>query len=62
MAKQRVAAVGAGRGLMRGAAHVLLVRHPAAVISSFAEVLEPTLGETCYPALLEIYSELRALG
>eukprot|EP00887_Chlorella_sp_A99_P000443 scaffold17.g443.t1 len=35
---------------------------PQAVIASFSEVLEPTLGETCYPALLELYSELRALG
>lgn len=37
-------------------------REPAAVIQSFSEVLEPTLTETCYPALLELYSELRALG
>ncbi len=31
------------RSLLRRARHVLLVRDPAAVISSFAEVLEPTL-------------------
>lgn len=37
-------------------------REPAAVIQSFSEVLEPTLTETCYPALLELYSELRVLG
>lgn len=37
-------------------------REPAAVIQSFAEVLEPTLQETCYTSLLELYSELRALG
>ena len=32
------------------------------MIQSFSEVLEPTLGETCYPSLLELYSELRSLG
>ncbi|PRW33103.1 branched chain amino acid aminotransferase [Chlorella sorokiniana] len=59
MAKHRI---GVDRSLLRRARHVLLVREPAAVIGSFAEVLEPTLTETCYPALLELYSELRALG
>ncbi|PSC69247.1 aminotransferase class IV [Micractinium conductrix] len=59
MAKHRV---GLGPELLRRARHVLLVREPAAVIQSFSEVLEPTLTETCYPALLELYSELRVLG
>lgn len=59
MAKHRT---GVPRELLRRARHVLLVREPAAVIHSFSEVLEPTLTETCYPALLELYSELRSLG
>ncbi|KAL4439885.1 hypothetical protein ABPG75_002886 [Micractinium tetrahymenae] len=59
MAKHRL---GVPRELLRRARHVLLVREPAAVIHSFSEVLEPTLTETCYPALLELYSELRSLG
>lgn len=33
-----------------------------AVIASFSEVLDPNLQETCYPALCELYSELRSLG
>ena len=41
--------------------HVLLVRHPLAVIRSFGQVLQPTLQETCYPALCELYSTLRTL-
>jgi hypothetical protein len=40
----------------------LLPTEPGAVIQSFSEVLEPTLQETCYPALLELYSELRSMG
>lgn len=59
MAKHRI---GIERGLMARGAHVLLVREPSAVIQSFGEVLEPTLQETCYPALCEIYSELRSAG
>ena len=59
MAKHRL---GVRRGLMTRGAHLLLVREPGAVIQSFSEVLEPTLQETCYPALAEIYSELRAAG
>lgn len=59
MAKHKV---GIKRELLRRARHVLLVREPAAVIHSFSEVLEPTLTETCYPALLELYSELRSMG
>ena len=59
MAKHRV---GIERTLVGRGAHMLLVRERTAVIQSFAEVLEPTLQETCYPALLEIYSELRAAG
>ena len=35
--------IGVDRLLLRRARHVLLVRDPAAVIGSFAEVLEPTL-------------------
>lgn len=35
--------IGVDRSLLRRARHVLLVREPAAVIGSFAEVLEPTL-------------------
>jgi hypothetical protein len=38
------------------------VREPEAVIRSFGEVLEATLAETCYTSLLELASELRALG
>ena len=37
-------------------------REPLAVLQSFSEVLEPSLAESCYPALLELHSELRALG
>ena len=37
-------------------------REPASVLQSFSDVLEPTLQESCYPALLELYSELRSLG
>ena len=40
----------------------ILVRDPMAVVSSFGEVLEATLEETCYPALCSIASELRARG
>lgn len=40
MAKHRI---GVDRALLRRGRHVLLVRDPAAVIQSFAEVLEPTL-------------------
>lgn len=54
--------VGIERALMARGAHMLLVREPSAVIQSFSEVLEPTLTETCYPALCEIYSELRSAG
>ncbi|RMZ56010.1 hypothetical protein APUTEX25_004434, partial [Auxenochlorella protothecoides] len=39
--------------------HMLLVRHPLAVIRSFSKVLPATLEETCYPALLSLASELR---
>jgi hypothetical protein len=43
--------------------HVLLVREPYNVISSFARVLEnPTLLEMGYSSLLEIVSELRTRG
>ncbi|KAK9809273.1 hypothetical protein WJX72_012545 [[Myrmecia] bisecta] len=59
MAKHRV---GLGKALLKGAAHMLLVREPYKVVLSFAEVLEPTLHETCYPALCELYSDLRVLG
>lgn len=59
MAKHRI---GIERELMARGAHVMLVREPSAVIQSFGEVLEPTLQETCYPALCEIYSELRSAG
>ena len=59
MAKHRI---GIQRGLMAQGVHMLLVREPSAVIQSFGEVLEPTLTETCYPALCEIYSELRSAG
>ena len=59
MAKQRA---GIDRDLLLRGKHVLLVRNPEAVIRSFSQVLEPTLQETCYTALMEIYSELRSLG
>ncbi|GAB4823619.1 hypothetical protein N2152v2_010665 [Parachlorella kessleri] len=59
MAKQRL---GIGRALLHQTKHFLLVREPLAVIRSFSEVCEPTLHETCYPALCELYSELRCLG
>ena len=59
MAKHRM---GIDSTLMARGAHLLLVREPAAVIASFGEVLQPTLQETCYPALCEIYSELRSAG
>ena len=39
--------------------HFLLVRCPDAVIGSFSRVLEPSLLETCYPALMELYSQIR---
>lgn len=59
MAKHRV---GLGRELLQQGHHMLLLRSPQGVIQSFAEVLEPTLHETCFPMLCEIYSELRAAG
>ncbi|KAL4521258.1 hypothetical protein Ndes2437A_g05190 [Nannochloris sp. 'desiccata'] len=59
MAKHRA---GINKDLLLHGRHVLLVRSPEAVISSFSEVLEPTLQETCYVALLELYSELRSMG
>ncbi|KAI3431784.1 hypothetical protein D9Q98_010538 [Chlorella vulgaris] len=59
MAKHRI---GIDRELLRKGRHFLLVREPSAVIHSFSEVLEATLQETCYPALLELYSELRSMG
>ena len=59
MAKHRV---GLGREILQQGCHMLLLRSPQGVIQSFAEVLEPTLHETCFPMLCEIYSELRAAG
>ena len=59
MAKHRA---GIDKNLLLKGQHVLLIRSPEAVIASFSEVLEPTLQETCYVALLELYSELRSMG
>jgi len=59
MAKFRA---GINKELLVHSQHILLVRSPEAIISSFSEVLEPTLQETCYVALLELYSELRSMG
>jgi protein-lysine N-methyltransferase EEF2KMT len=59
MAKNRA---GINKELLKHGKHILLIRSPEAVISSFSEVLEPTLQETCYVALLELYSELRSMG
>jgi hypothetical protein len=55
-------ALGVKRQLLEPGRHFLLVREPLSVIQSFSEVLEPTLQETCYPALCELYSSLRSLG
>jgi protein-lysine N-methyltransferase EEF2KMT len=41
--------------------HFLLVRHPSHVLRSFNAVVPPSLLESCFPALLELYSELRQL-
>eukprot|EP00873_Tetraselmis_striata_P007128 jgi/Tetstr1/427392/TSEL_017556.t1 len=49
------------RELLKGR-HMILIREPYSVLKSFAEVLHPTLAESCYPALCEIYSALRSLG
>lgn len=46
----------------KGGSVQVLVRNPVAVVTSFAEVLEPTLEETCFPALCSIVSELRSIG
>jgi hypothetical protein len=40
----------------------ILIRDPYSVIKSFGEVLQPTLTESCYPALCEIFSALRTRG
>jgi hypothetical protein len=40
----------------------ILVREPYSVVQSFSRVLAPTAQELGYTALLEIFSELRALG
>ncbi len=40
----------------------ILVREPYAVVQSFSKVLAPTAQELGYTALLEILSELQALG
>lgn len=58
MAKQRA---GAPRSLLASGRHALLVRRPEAVVASFSEVTAPDLHETCLPALLELYSEIRTL-
>ena len=59
MAKQRA---GLSRQVLLRGRHFLLVRSPEEVIRSFSEVLsEATLQESCYTALLELYSELRSL-
>jgi len=42
--------------------HVILVRDPYYVIKSFSEVVPPSLAETSFPALCEIFSTLRSLG
>ncbi|KAF8057631.1 branched-chain-amino-acid aminotransferase-like protein 1 [Scenedesmus sp. PABB004] len=54
--------VGLDDSLWKGATHVLLLREPYGVVQSFSKVLAPSLLELGYAALLEIYSELRALG
>lgn len=43
----------------QGHKHFLLVRGPEAVTGSFSRVLEASLLETCYPALMELYSQIR---
>lgn len=48
--------------LLRQGLHCLLVREPASLVRSFARVLEPTLEETGLPALVSLYSVLRAGG
>jgi hypothetical protein len=58
MAKQRA---GAPRALLAAGRHALLVRRPEAVVASFAAVTMPDLHETCLPALVELYSEIRTL-
>lgn len=42
--------------------HFILIRDPSSVIKSFGKVLPPSLQETGFPAALEIYSSLLALG
>ncbi|PNH08681.1 Branched-chain-amino-acid aminotransferase-like protein 2 [Tetrabaena socialis] len=53
---------GLSNDIFRRAQHVVLVREPYSVLQSFSAVLEPTQQELGYTALLEIVSELRALG
>ncbi len=42
--------------------HVLLIREPEALVRSFARMLPPTLEETGLPALVQLFSTLRAAG
>lgn len=58
MAKQRA---GAPRAVVAAGRHALLVRRPEAVVASFAAVAAPDLHETCLPALMELYSEIRSV-
>lgn len=44
------------------AQHMILVREPYGVAMSFSDVLEPTLQELGYGALVEIYSQMRTYG
>jgi len=59
MAKHKV---GLGDEALLKGRHMILIRDPYSVIKSFGEVLQPTLTESCYPALCEIFSALRTRG
>eukprot|EP00898_Chlorokybus_atmophyticus_P002908 jgi/Chlat1/3618/Chrsp237S03618 len=60
MGKQRTPNL--GKDLLTQARHVILIRDPIHLLPSFAEVLPCTLEETCLPALVQLYSELRQQG
>lgn len=46
--------------LLASGRHALLVREPAALLRSFAAVLEVSLEESGYPALVQLFSALRS--
>ena len=61
IAKQRIG-LRKGAEMLQNGKHFILIRNPHEILMSFNSVLPATLHETCFPALVEIFSELRALN